>query len=232
MFDSVGRINDNLAKNNRKDKGRWRIWTPDGFWRSLSDSRLRPAGRCQWTPCVAPRYNARLPVQSWLLCTVQPVDGQVSGPQVFRKSDHLPHPPPLLNSPSAQNQQRVRKGFEAGTHNTGIWSRLCRRCLGGNGKRHLVRSSKRISRKKCGTQIFWVKWACGETLEIGTNLDSGSILTTIIYSHILQLWSKEYNEGVKIDQLHGTVSGRAEGGQFSGLGSFTVLPVHSHWMDL
>ena len=114
MFDSVGRINDNLAKNNRKDKGRWRIWTPDGFWRSLSDSRLRPAGRCQWTPCVAPRYNARLPVQSWLLCTVQPVDGQVSGPQVFRKSDHLPHPPPLLNSPSAQNQQRVRKVLKLG----------------------------------------------------------------------------------------------------------------------
>ena len=86
-------------------------------------------------------------------------------------------------------------------------------------KTPVVRSSKRISRKKCGTQIFWVKWARGETLEIGTNLDSGSILTTIIYSHILQLWSKEYNEGVKIDQLHGTVYGRAEGGQFSGLGS-------------
>ena len=44
----------------------------------------------------------------------QPVDGQVSGPQVFRKSDHLPHPPPLLNSPSAQNQQRVRKVLKLG----------------------------------------------------------------------------------------------------------------------
>ena len=91
-----------------------------GFWRSLSGhstgSRLRPAGRCQ---CNISSTGGVLCRVEW---SEQPVDGQVSGPQVFRKSDHLPHPPPTLNSPSAQNQQRVRKGFgfEAGTHNTGI----------------------------------------------------------------------------------------------------------------
>ena len=79
-------------------------------------------------------------------CAVeQPVDGQVSGPQVFRKSDHLPHPPPLLNSPSAQNQQRVRKVLKLGPTTLAsdpgcvvtVWVEM----------EKLVRSFKRIKKK-------------------------------------------------------------------------------------
>ena len=114
MFDSVGRINDNLAKNNRKDKGRWRIWTPDGFWRSLSDSRLRPAGRCQWTPCVAPRYNARLPVQSWLLCAVQWSSRWMGRSAVLRCSGSRTTYPPAA---PAQHQQT---NGELGNYNSAI----------------------------------------------------------------------------------------------------------------
>ena len=84
-----------------------------GFWRSLSGSRLRPAGRCQLTALQCNIFSTG-GVLSRVEWSEQPVDGQVSGPQVFRKSDHLPHPPPLLNSPSAQNQQRVRKVLKLG----------------------------------------------------------------------------------------------------------------------
>ena len=117
MFDSVGRINDNLAKNNRKDKGRWRIWTPDGFWRSLSDSRLRPAGRCQWTPCVAPRYNARLPVQSWLLCTVQWSSRWMGRSAVLRCSgSRTTYPTPLPSSthPQPKTSRELGRGLKLG----------------------------------------------------------------------------------------------------------------------
>ena len=117
-------------------------------------------------------------------CAVeQPVDGQVSGPQVFRKSDHLPHPPPLLNSPSAQNQQRVRKVLKLGLTTlasdpgcvVAVWVEM--------EKDTLSDPLKEYQEKNVGHKFL----ARGETLEIGTNLDSGSILTTIIYSHILQV---------------------------------------------
>ena len=93
-----------------------------GFWRSLSGrpSRLRP------TAAAAGRWAANeLQCNSFsagVECRVeQPVDGQVSGPQVFRKSDHLPHPPPLLPPPSAQNQRRARKGLQ---YSGSCWRKL------------------------------------------------------------------------------------------------------------
>ena len=89
-----------------------RFWTSDGFWFWLSgseqqqSSRLRAAGRCN-SQCNT-TVQQRVQHKSGKQCNTveQPVDGQVSGPQVFRKSDHLS---PCCPRPTPTDQRRVRK---------------------------------------------------------------------------------------------------------------------------
>lgn len=80
-----------------------------GFWRSLSGSRLRPAGRCQLTALRCNIFSTG-GVLSRVEWSEQPVDGQVSGPQVFRKSDHLPHPLPPSPHPQPKPSGELGRG--------------------------------------------------------------------------------------------------------------------------